>query len=468
VKKNTVSLSVLVTLSFILVAGLRANNTHVPLAEFQDRRQKLVEAAEGMDAVILLAAAPRVERNNDVEYPYRQNSDLYYLTAWEQSQAILILRLNDEAPADIHFYVTPRNPKWEIWTGPGKGIDEAAEMLPDAEVHAIEDFWGELPRHLSGRSHLILSDGGDPQFRTRLDMELKHSRHAPDIVQEANTIIKQLRLIKSENELKDLQKAIDITTASLMDVFRSIPSLSNEYEVAAEIEYGFRRRGAERLGFPCIVGSGINGTYLHYEANNQELDHGGLILMDVGAEWGYYSADVTRTVPVDGTFNKAQRELYDIVLNAHLKAIEAVRPGAGFREPHKVAVREITMSLMDNGWLEGELDTLIAHKDYRRFFMHGTSHWLGLDVHDAGGYDDASGVPHILKPGMVLTVEPGIYIAPDLEGVPRKYREIGIRIEDDVLVTEDGFEVLSRSAPVQADEIEALMKDSRHSGRGGL
>ncbi|MCF6237766.1 MAG: Xaa-Pro dipeptidase, partial [Candidatus Marinimicrobia bacterium] len=259
--------------------------------------------------------------------------------------------------------------------------------------------------------------------------------------------------------IKALEKAIRITGESLVDAFKIIPRLGFEYEAQAEIEYGFKKRGVVRPGFPSIVGAGKNSTYLHYEDNRGALVAGDLLLMDVGAEWDFYSADISRTVPISGIFSPEQTLIYQLVLDAQLAGIESVKPGAAFREPHNLAVEVITTGLVDLGLLEGQVDTLISQKIYRKFFMHGTSHWLGLDVHDVGGYLAPDGQPHILKAGMVLTVEPGIYIS-EADDVDPRWWNIGVRIEDDVLVTTKGHRVLSAAIPKTIKDIETLMQPS--------
>jgi len=269
--------------------------------------------------------------------------------------------------------------------------------------------------------------------------------------------LKSQRLIKSEYEIQALEKAIDVTGLALQETWPLIPSLKFEYEVQAEIEYGFSKRGAVRLGFPSIIGGGKNTTFLHYEDNRGDLVPGDLILTDIGAEWDYYAADVTRTVPTSGKFSPEQSQIYQLVLDAQLAAIATVKPGSTFSKTHEIAVDVITAGLIELGLLEGELSELVADKTYRKFFMHGTSHWLGLDVHDVGGRVDSEGKPHILQTGMVITVEPGIYIS-ESEGIEPKWWNIGVRIEDDVLVTRQGYRVLSESIPKTIAEIEALMQ----------
>jgi len=446
----------LIVLSSTLFPGSQPGD--LPADEFERRRAVLLEELRELDALAVIHSAPVVDRNNDVEYPYRQDSDFYYLTGWVHPGAALVLIPQDDPDNDpeVHLFVQPRSPKKEVWTGPRRGVDEAAALSGVDQAHAYTDLDQQLPKLLSGHQRLVLSTGNHDQFKSQLVETLENTHMGPAITQEAGSIIKSHRLIKSEYEIHLLERAINITGESLVETFKQIPDLKKEFEVQAEIEYGFKRRGSERLGFPSIVGTGKNATFLHYEDKSGTLIHGDLILMDVGAEYEYYSADISRTVPVSGKFSPEQAQLYKIVLDAQHAAIESIKPGKSAREPHNTAVRVITEGLVGLGLLSGDIDVLIAERAYRKFFMHGTSHWLGLDVHDAGGYTDGDGMPWKLQAGMVLTVEPGIYIS-EPEELDPKWWNIGIRIEDDVLVTKDGYRVLSSNIPKAIAEIEELM-----------
>lgn len=431
------------------------------LGEFADRRHRILEKMSPGE-VALFHSAPTVNRNDDVDFPYRQDSDFYYLTGWEESEAILILQKHDSGATNTVLFVRPRNPHLEIWTGIRPGPEGAMTRAGIDTAYAIDEFGALRGKLLYNAPKLILADGGDKTFRAELDEWLAGAgNYAPTMIQRAGTITAPFRLIKSQTEIQLLQHAIDITGASLEEALSKLKTLEYEWQLAAEIEYGFKKRGAQRLGFPSIVGSGKNATILHYETNRDPLDKSGLVVMDVGAEYHYYSADVTRTVPVDGTFSPEQKAIYELVLAANLAAIDAVKPGVNWREPHNIAVRVITEGLVELGLLRGEVDTLIAQNKYRKFFMHGTSHWLGLDVHDVGGHHQADGSPWELQPGMVLTIEPGIYIREGLEDVDPKWYNIGVRIEDDVLVTKSGHQVLSGDIPKTVKAIEKVMrKDS--------
>ncbi len=436
--------------------------------EIHNRLSAFQEQVTALDGIAILHGNILLDRNPDVEYPFRQESNLYYLTGWTGRDATLIVHAPGEKDRGLILYVPPRDPRREVWTGPMEGLEEARDRFPGLDVQPRDSLWEDLPSLLYGMDRLLLSAGNDIRFQKQLDLLLEDTRGTPTIRQEAADILGEQRLLKSPYEIQQIEQAITVTGRSLENAFARIPSLEQEYELAAWIEFGFQSRGAERLAFPSIVAAGTNATFLHYDRNNNPLEKHGLVLMDVGAEWGYYSADISRTVPVDGTFNNAQRRLYEMVLQAQTEAIAMVEPGAAFRVPHTTAVRRITQGLIDLGILEGDVDTLVAKKAYRPYFMHGTSHWLGLDVHDVGGYRDADGALRSLEPGMILTVEPGIYLKADDESVPKKYRGIGIRIEDDVLVTPEGHRVLSRDIPRQVDEIEALMEGAKGLFRRGL
>lgn len=447
-------------LAFLLLPGIAlAGNTHVKDKEFGQRRAQFLRLLAEENAPAVFLSAPEYIRNPDVEFPYRQDSDFYYLTGWEQHHAVILF--NPGAEHELQLFVQPRNPKYEIWTGPRAGIEEAKDRMPDVMVHELEDFPQRFGSAIQGVDKLYVTGTHGHPYWLQIDSLREAAGIAADSVKDGADLNLHLRMFKSDAEIADLQKAVDITGRSLIKTFRKIPTLRHEYEVAAQIRFGFEAEGSMRLGFPSIVGSGVNSTYLHYSSNDQKLDQSGVVLMDVGAEWGYYSADITRTVPVNGSFSEPQKELYELVLLAQQMAIESIKPGVSFREPHNVAVYELTKGLLKLDLLEGEIDSLIARKDYRKYFMHGTSHWLGLDVHDVGGYKKSKGEVWTLQPGMVLTVEPGLYVKPGLDGVPERYWGIGIRIEDDVLVTESGNRILSSSIPSSMNEIEKLMRTRR-------
>ena len=454
------SIIFLVLLIFGQSFGLSmSKEENLPADEFARRRAIFIAELRNLNACAILHSAPVYDRNLAVEFPYRQDSDFLYLTGWVQNQSILVItpKMDSANQAEVSFFVPSRDPKREIWTGPKKGLAEA-RILPGVD-QGIEyaEFYEHLGNLINGYDRLVISYGNDAEFRLDFDRQLKSMYLRPTIVQEAASILTSQRLIKSDREIQSLEQAIKITGQAIIESWPLIPTLKFEYEVQAEIEYGFTKRGATRFAFPSIVAAGKNTTFLHYEDNRGELVSGALILTDVGAEWDYYAADITHTVPVSGKFSPEQSLIYQLVLKAQLAAIATIKPGSSFHATHDVAVDVITAGLVDLGLLKGGLAELISQKEYRKYFMHGTTHWLGLDVHDVGGRVDSNGQPHMLKAGMVLTVEPGIYIGAS-EDVEPRWWNIGVRIEDDVLVTKKGYRVLSESIPKTIAEIEDLMQ----------
>ena len=436
-----------------------SKSEHLPSDEFARRRAIFLEELRALNAVAIFHTAQSHERNNAVEHAYRQDSDFFYLTGWTHKDGILIMapQENPEDNAEITLFVTTRSPEIEVWTGPKPGVDEASVLPGIDQAYPYNTFYEHLSKLISGYQRLVISYGHSTNFENEFDAELESIYNHPSLVQDAAALLKAHRLVKSDAEIKTLEKAITITGLSFEDALPLIPTLKYEYEVQAAIEYGFKKRGAIRLGFPSIVGAGKNATYLHYEENRGDLNSGDLLLMDIGAEWNFYSADISRTVPISGKFSPEQKAIYQLVLDAQTAAIQKVKPGVSWREPHDTAIEIITSGLIELGLLSGDPTSLIQDKSYRKFFMHGTSHWLGLDVHDAGGRLGDDGNPHKLKSGMVLTVEPGIYIS-ESEDVDSKWWNIGVRIEDDVLVTQKGSRVLSQSIPKTIQEIEGLMQ----------
>ncbi|MCF7824570.1 MAG: aminopeptidase P N-terminal domain-containing protein [Candidatus Marinimicrobia bacterium] len=444
-------------ISIAIVQGM-SKGGKLPSDEFARRRAVLLNELRELNAIAVIHSAAQVERNNGVDHPYRQESNFYYLTGWVYPDAVLVLspKEDESKEAEATLFVPERDIKRELWTGPRPGVSEAGQLPEINESIAYKNFFDYLPKLIEPYERLVISCGGDRDFENQIRHSLEGSYHHPQIVQEANSLIKSMRLFKSDFEITAIERAIDITGASLLETLPKIPDLKYEYEVQAEIEYGFKKRGVERFGFPSIVGSGKNATFLHYEDNKGALSSGELILMDIGAEWDYYSADITRTVPVSGRFSSEQAKIYQLVLDAQMAVIQSIRPGVAFKETNRIAIEVITNGLVDLGLLSGDPATLIAERKYKKFFMHGTSHWLGLDVHDVGGYLDDSGEKHKFKAGMVITVEPGIYIQ-EAADIDPKWWNIGVRIEDDVLITDEGHRILSAEIPKTIAEIEAIM-----------
>ncbi|RMG30598.1 MAG: Xaa-Pro aminopeptidase [Gammaproteobacteria bacterium] len=425
------------------------------------RRRRQLMRMMGRDSIALLPTAPERPRNRDVHYPYRPDSDFYYLTGFPEPEAVLVL-VPGRREGEALLFCRDRDPEREIWTGRRAGPEGAVEHYGMDDAFPIGDIDDILPGLLENRERVYYTMGVYPEFDQRVIGWLNRIRaasrsgvHAPAEFVALEHLLHDMRLYKSAAELRLMRRAARIAARAHVRAMRACRPGLMEYALQAEFDHEFRRQGCEHA-YPPIVGGGENACILHYTDNAARLEDGSLVLIDAGAELDGYASDITRTFPVNGRFTPPQRALYELVLEAQLAAIDRVRPGAHWNEPHEAAVRVLTRGLVRLGLLEGRVPTLIRHEAYRDFYMHRTGHWLGLDVHDVGDYK-VGGAWRVLEPGMVLTVEPGLYVAPDARGVARKWRGIGIRIEDDVVVTKDGCEVLSRDAPKEPDEIEALM-----------
>jgi Xaa-Pro aminopeptidase len=426
--------------------------------EFAKRRNTLMRMM-GKGGVAILPAAPARTRNRDVEYPYRQDSDFYYLTGFAEPEAVLVLVPGREQGECIVF-CRDQDPAREAWDGKRATPAGLIEDFGVDDAFPINDIDDILPGIVEQCERVFYTMGAHPDFDSKLFGWVTELRsrgggaHAPDEFITLDHLLHDLRLFKSRSEISAMRKSAKIAVAAHRRAMAHCRPDMNEYELEAEYIHEFRRSGV-RCSYQPIVGGGINGCTLHYVQNDQPLQDGDLVLADVGCEYDYYASDVTRTWPVNGSFSVEQRLIYDIVLQAHSAAIEQVAPGKHWNEPHDAAVRVITKGLQRVGLLKGDLRSLISKQLYRKFFMHRTGHWLGMDVHDVGDYK-VSDQWRLLEPGMVLTVEPGIYI-PKLRGIAKKWHGIGIRIEDDVVVTRAGNEVLTRGLPVDPDEIEQLV-----------
>jgi len=441
-------------------------------AELKRRREAFLAKLEGDVAIV--GAAPTFLRNNDVEHHYRQDSDLYYLTGYDEPDTVAVLtRVHDEHRYVL--FVRPRDPERETWDGPRSGIEGAKRDFDADAAFPIAELDSKLPAYLENARRLHVTLGRDARLDARVLAARDHVRRRqrfgllwPTILVELAETVHPMRLFKSAFELEETRRAVDATTEAHLAAMHVARPGVFEHEVEAEILRSFRRHGSPRPAYESIVGSGPNATILHYRKNDRLMQDGDLLLIDAGAEIGGYAADVTRTFPVSGRFTPAQRRVYDAVLRTQKVAIEAVRPGASIEEIHRLTVRQITEELIALGLVEGPLDAAIAEERFKKVYMHRTSHWLGMDVHDVGSYfvfdhpgDTSSRArsPRVLEPGMILTIEPGIYVGTRLELAPalEAYRGIGVRIEDDILVTADGHEVLTRAIPKDADAIEAIL-----------
>ena len=414
----------------------------------------------GKGGVAILPAAPQLHRNRDVEYPYRQDSDFYYLTGFAEPDAVMVL-MPGRKDGDFMLFCRQRDPARALWDGERAGPEGAVAEFGADEAFVIDEIDEVLPGLIQSCERVFYTMGLHPEFDAKLigwvaDLR-QHSRagmHTPDEFIGLDHSLHDLRLYKSRPELSAMKKSAKIAVDAHKRAMAFCRPGLMEYELEAEYIHEFRRHGVE-CSYQPIVGGGANGCVLHYISNDEPLNDGELVLADVGCEYDYYASDITRTWPVNGQFTPAQRELYELVLEAHDAAIAKAVPGNHWNDPHDAAVRIITRGLMRLGLLKGTLKSLIKDEKYRKFFMHRTGHWLGMDVHDVGDYK-VSDQWRLLEPGMVMTVEPGIYV-PDQRNIPKRYRNIGIRIEDDVAVTKGGHDVLTAGVPVDPDEVEALV-----------
>jgi len=410
--------------------------------------------------VAVFRAAPVAVRSHDVEYPYRQDNDFLYLTGFPEPEATCILEPDGNEPFTL--FVRPRDKEKEIWTGYRAGVDGAKSAYGADAAYPLDELDTRLPKLIEHAPVLYFAPGRDRTFDQRvLDLygwaRDNHARSGagPRGMLDPGAILHEMRLFKGPEEVAALERAIAIAAEGHQEALRHVRPGVFEYEIEALLDYTFRRRGATGPAYPSIVASGPNATILHYTDNSRKMRDGELLLIDAGAEYGGYCADVTRTFPIGRRFSEAQRRLYEIVLAAQHAAIDAIRPGVAFDAPHQRALEVLVDGLLELGLVSGTRDAAIESGAYRSFYMHRTSHWLGMDVHDVGVYRIGEGA-RPLAAGMVLTVEPGLYVAHDCDGVDAQWRGIGIRIEDDVLVTATGSRVLSAAVPKSIADVEAV------------
>lgn len=429
-------------------------------AEFARRRRQLMRMA-GPDAILILPAARQRLRSNDSHYPYRQDSDFWYLTGFDEPEAVLVLVPGRDA-GEALLFCRERDPVREAWDGARLGPEGVVQTLGMDDAYPYTDMDEILPRLIEGRSRVFYHFGRDTEFDLtligwvkRVRSMVKQGAEPPHEFQELGHLLHEMRLFKSAAERRLMKESARVAALAHVDAMKATRPGLHEYEIEAELLYRFRRHGMVPSYEP-IVGGGANACVLHYVANRDRLQDGDLLLIDAGAEHQGYASDITRTFPVNGRFSAPQRALYEVVLAANRAALAAVRPGASWNDPHQAAVEILSEGLLRLGLLKGSLRQCLKAHSYQRFYMHKTGHWLGLDVHDVGDYR-IDGQFRLLEPDMVLTIEPGLYIAPDMPGVADKWRGIGIRIEDDVVVTRQGAQVLTDGAPREIDAIEALM-----------
>ena len=434
--------------------------TGIPAAEYARRRRQLMRMA-GEDAILVLPAAPVRVRSHDTHYPYRQDSDFWYLCGFPEPDAVLVL-VPGRKHGEALLFCRERDPEREAWDGPRFGQDGAVESFGMDDAYPIEDLDEILPGLLEGRSRVYYHFGRDAEFDlkligwvNRVRAQVRHGAQPPHEFLELGHLLHEQRLFKSRDEIRLMEKAAAISVRAHQAAMRAARPGIHEYELQAEVERVFRAADA-CPAYASIVGAGANGCVLHYVANTGKARDGDLVLIDAGAEYRNYAADITRTFPVNGRFTKEQRALHDLVGAAQAAALACARPGVAFAALHETVVEVLGEGLLRLGLLKGSLEKCIAGEHYRQFYRHKSGHWLGLDVHDVGDYR-IDGQSRLLEPGMVLTIEPGLYVGADDTSVAAKWRGIGIRTEDDVLITADGHRVLTEGLARSADEIEAFM-----------
>ena len=429
--------------------------------EYARRRKALMEQMEP-NSIAILPAAQVYIRNRDVEHNYRQDSDFQYLTGFPEPEAVAVL-IPGREHGEYVLFCREKDKERELWDGYRAGQEGAISQFGADDAFPINDVDDILPGLIEGRERVYYAMGANQEFDLRLTNWIKTIRskarlgaQPPNEFVALDHLLHDMRLYKSAAEIKVMQAAADISAQAHVRAMQTCKPGQYEYQLEAELQHSFMRSGSRSPAYASIVAAGRNACILHYTENTSQIRDGDLVLIDAGCELDCYASDITRTFPANGRFSPEQRAIYDIVLAAQLAAIDVIAPGRHWNESHEATVRVITEGLRDLGLLQGEVDELIASEAYRPFYMHRAGHWLGMDVHDVGDYR-IGGEWRVLEPGMVMTVEPGIYIAPDNENVPKKWRGIGVRIEDDVVVTRLGCDVLTARVPKDADAIEALM-----------
>lgn len=433
-------------------------------AEYRQRREQLMSKIGHGTAIF--RSAPVAVMHNDVEYNYRQDSDFYYLTGFNEAEAVAVLAPHHPEHRFVLF-VQPKDLEKEVWTGYRVGVEGAKERYGADEAYPITELEEKLPQYLEKSDRIYYHLGRDEKFNQTI---IKHWQRliatyskrgtGPVAIEDTNFVLHGMRLVKSSAELELMRKAIAISVEAHNHAREFTKPGRYEYEVQAEMEHIFRLRGGIGPAYPSIVASGANACILHYVENDRQMQDNEMLLIDAGCCYEYYNGDITRTFPVGGKFTADQKTIYEIVLEAQKQAIAQVQPGNSWNQIHDTAVRVLVEGMLDLGILEGNIDEIIKEEKYKPYYMHRTGHWLGLDVHDAGLYKHGEEAWQILQPGQILTVEPGIYIGPyakPVEGQPEvndRWRGIGVRIEDNVLVTESGHEVLTAGVPKSVEEME--------------
>jgi Xaa-Pro aminopeptidase len=431
--------------------------------DFKERRDRLAEEM-GPHSIAIIATSPVAIRNRDADYKFRADSSFFYLTGFAEPEAVAVIETYESLDEGYTYslFCRERDREMEIWNGYRAGVDGAVDDYEADEAYAIDLLDEEIIEKLLNKQKLFYRIGHSSEFDVRVskwiqqaDAQQRRGNESPAQVIQLDRILDEIRLFKTPQEIELMQIASNISAQAHTRAMQTVRASMMEYALEAELNYVFGQQGCVPA-YNSIVGGGANACILHYVENNQELKDGDLVLIDAACEYELYASDITRTFPVNGKFSAEQKALYEIVLNAQLAAIDAVKIGNSYKEPHNVAVRILVEGLLSLGIMQGDIEKIIETEAYHQFYMHGTGHWLGMDVHDVGAYKQA-GEWRPYEEGMVVTIEPGLYIAPDDETVDPKWRGIGIRIEDDVVATANGPLVLTKDVVKSIAEIEALM-----------
>ncbi len=430
--------------------------------EFNKRRKTLMEQV-GKGNIAIVASASNHTRNRDVEFPFRQDSDFYYLTGFNEADSLAVF-IPGREQGEYILFCREFDEKKALWEGAHAGLEGATEHYKADDSFPIDDMDEILPGMLENKAKVFYPMGRDPdldhqllEWITKIRKQSRNGINAPGELVSLEHLLHEMRLFKSAEELKLMRRAAEVSGIAHIRAMQKCQPGLYEYQIEADVVHEFMQQGLRYVAYPSIVAGGKNACVLHYVENKNKLNAGDLLLIDAGAECDHYAADITRTFPISGTFSPAQKQLYQLVLDAQYAAIEQIKPNNPWNNAHDVSVKVLTTGLVELGLLKGSVAKLIEDEDYKQFYMHRIGHWLGMDVHDVGDYK-VDGEWRLLEPGMVLTIEPGLYIPENCKSVDEKWRGIGIRIEDDVLVTKTGHEVLTHAAPKEIDEIERLMQ----------
>ncbi len=432
---------------------------------YNDRRQRLL--SQMGNGIAIVPSASMQVRSNDTEFPFRQESNFYYLTGFNEPDALLLLCKKDKQNKTVIF-LRERDPEMEMWVGARLGVEPACDALGIDEAYDIKRLEAELPKLLEGNEHLYLDTFSESEYIhtiKKVSEELSHIRSvdvSPRNYMHLNTLVETMRLYKDPHELKQIKKALSITAQAHHAAMAMVKPGMKEYEIQAIIEYVFKKNGSEHDAYGTIVAGGNNANTLHYVDNRQILNDGDMMLIDAGCEWDYYASDITRTTPVSGKFSEAQQALYEGILDVQEKIISSIKPGISKQQLQEKSELLLAQAMLDLGILKAPLDVIMQDKTYKKYYPHGIGHWMGLDVHDTCPYKDEQGREVLFEEGVVLTIEPAIYLPKDDLEIPEAFRGIGIRTEDNILVTGQGYENLSRDIAKTVDEIEKICaKDYR-------